>query len=58
MAFFHFHPTQNSQNTMELGHSECDRVKTFVITVELQWLEQLWDLENEFETGVVQANEG
>ena len=27
-------------------------------TVELQWLEHLWDHENLFETGVVRANEG
>ena len=27
-------------------------------TVELQWLEHLWDHENKFETGVVRANEG
>ena len=27
-------------------------------TVELQWLEHLWDQENELETGVVRANEG
>ena len=26
-------------------------------TVELQWLEHLWNLENMFETGVVRANE-
>ena len=26
-------------------------------TVELEWLEQLWDHENMFETGVGQANE-
>ena len=26
-------------------------------TVELQWLEYLWDHENMFETGVVRANE-
>ena len=26
-------------------------------TVELQWLEHLWDHENMFETGVVRANE-
>ena len=26
-------------------------------TVELQWLEHLWDHENMFETGVVPANE-
>ena len=26
-------------------------------TVELQWLEHLWDYENKFETGLVQANE-
>ena len=29
-----------------------------VYTVELQWLEHLWDHENLFETGVVRANEG
>ena len=28
------------------------------ITVELQWLEHLWDYENLFETGLVRANEG
>ena len=27
-------------------------------TVELQWLEHLWGHENEFETGIVRANEG
>ena len=27
-------------------------------TVKLQWLEHLWDHENQFETGVVRANEG
>ena len=27
-------------------------------TVELQWLEHLWDHKNYFETGVVPANEG
>ena len=27
-------------------------------TVELQWLEHLWDHKNLFETGVVRANEG
>ena len=27
-------------------------------TVELQWLEHLWDHENKFETGVVRASEG
>ena len=26
-------------------------------TVELQWLEHLWDHENEFKSGVVRANE-
>ena len=28
-----------------------------VNTVELQWLEHLWDYENVFEIGVVRANE-
>ena len=27
------------------------------VTVELQWLEYLWDHENKFEIGVVRANE-
>ena len=27
-------------------------------TVELQWLEHLWDHKSKFETGVVRANEG
>ena len=31
---------------------------TFQNTVEFQWLEHLWDRENEFETGVVRANKG
>ena len=30
----------------------------FHFTVELQWLEHLWNHENIFETGVVRANEG
>ena len=30
----------------------------FLYTVELQWLEHLWDYENLFETGVVRAIEG
>ena len=28
-----------------------------LVTVELQWLEQLWNHENMFETGVIRANE-
>ena len=32
------------------------RVKIY--TLELKWLEHLWDHENQFETGVVRANEG
>ena len=28
-----------------------------IITVELQWLKNLWNHENMFETGVVRANE-
>ena len=30
---------------------------TVVYTVELKWLEHLWDHENLFETGVVRVNE-
>ena len=33
-------------------------LKQRISTVELQWLEHLWDYENVFETGVVRANEG
>ena len=29
----------------------------YAYTVELQWLEHLWNHENMFETGVVRANE-
>ena len=29
-----------------------------VCTVELQWPEHIWDHENQFETGLVQASEG
>ena len=32
--------------------------KVLLTTVELQWLEHLWDYENLFETGVVRAIEG
>ena len=32
--------------------------RTKKITVELQWLEHLWDYEKLFETGVVRAIEG
>ena len=28
-----------------------------ITTAELQWLEELWNYENLFETGVVRANE-
>ena len=35
-----------------------DYLVTLGYTVELQWLEHLWDYENLFETGVVRANEG
>ena len=31
---------------------------TLTITVELQWLEHLWDHENSLKTGVVRASEG
>ena len=35
---------------------QCSRYEG-LITVELQWLEQLWNYENMFETGVVRGNE-
>ena len=35
-----------------------NHLKYFNDTVELQWLEHLWDHENKLETGVVRANEG
>ena len=48
---------------IQTGISELEEFKFIVIiakspyTVELQWLERLWDHENMFETVVVQANE-
>ena len=33
------------------------QTETFKHTVELQWLEHLWNHENKFETGVARANE-
>ena len=35
----------------------CTCIFVLLHTVELQWLEHLWDYENVFETGVVRANE-
>ena len=35
-----------------------DQILRTGYTVELQWLEHLWDHENMFETGVVRASEG
>ena len=32
-------------------------VLLYITTVELQWLDHLWNHENMFETGVVRANE-
>ena len=37
--------------------SSNEAVQTDTNTVELQWLELLWDYENMFETAVVRANE-
>ena len=37
------------------GNKHCH--KFHQVTVELQWLEHLWDHENYFETGGVRANE-
>ena len=35
----------------------CTNTAEILYTVELQWLEHLWDHENMFETRVVRANE-
>ena len=35
----------------------CLEILSHKKTVELQWLEHIWNHENMFETGVVQANE-
>ena len=48
---------------LEEGNSRSNDGYTYVLhpvvnTVELQWLEHLWDHENMFEAGVVRANEG
>ena len=57
--------TWKSQGILKLFQDQYKRLiifqdgqGKFEITVELQWLEHLWDHENEFETGVVRANEG
>ena len=43
--------------TLELPHrGDSNEYKQY--TVKLQWLEHLWDHENQFEIGVVRANEG
>ena len=41
-----------------MGHSETKVTKLKLYTVELQWLEHLWDHGNLFEIGVVRATEG
>ena len=46
--------------TAALGHLHLYteiKEENISITVELQWLEHLWDHKNMFETGVVRANE-
>ena len=35
----------------------CFDMNVYTFKDELQWLEQLWDFKNMFETGVVRANE-
>ena len=40
------------------GVAPVDIVCTEKYTVELHWLEHLWEYENEFETRVVRTNEG
>ena len=46
-----------SNGSLQLRDKEWDPCLT-LYTVELQWLEHLWDYENKFEPGVVRANEG
>ena len=50
------HPTSNMPNEIYIPTST--QASASSITVELQWLEHLWDYENLFETGVDRAIEG
>ena len=54
------HPLSHSVNsycTEEPSTLMEDVDDSLPYTVELQWLEHLWNYENMFETGVVRANE-
>ena len=44
-------------NELRIFLVTCKRECASVYTVELQWLEHLWNHENMFETGVLRANE-
>ena len=56
---------QHRLSSLALGHKHRygidgvpqDLEQTFGSTVELQWLEHLWNHEDMFETGVVRAND-
>ena len=53
--------TLTSRKNSILGLSESNKdefLDIFIFTVKRQWLEHLWDDENQFETGIVRANEG
>ena len=51
------HIPVNSYCTEEPSRLMEDEDDSLPYTVELQWLEHLWNYENMFETGVVRANE-
>ena len=56
-----FHPPKSSKNLVDLDFAGIFAVNKHLWqinnTVELQWLEHLWDYENIFKTGVVRTSE-
>ena len=52
--FHHIEPVERDKERLWAIEPSVDY---FHDTVELQWLEHLWDHENKFETRVVRANE-
>ena len=48
---------KKKKNTKDVGKQSKTIQAKRLITLELQWLEHLWNHENKFETGVVRASE-
>ena len=59
MLILHIYTRHNncfSEMILKRGHNMLRKQFGFT-TIELQWLEYLWNYENMFKTGVVRANE-